>query len=181
MSLYFDAAETFWQDWVLNYDLDHQLLLASRMQDSTSRGATLDRYGDDAPAKLADRRVGLAEALRRSAGGGHHCDSTAGCSTVRRCCICGVPASASAACSAGQVDSSDATLLYRRMLRVLERRGYERPAWVTPGEFARTLPASELSPLVEDLTEAYQELRYGNRREAGPRMLTLLERLEQLG
>ena len=66
------------------------------------------------------------------------------------------------------------------MLRVLERRGFEKPAWITASEFARTLPSSDLSPLVDDLTDAYQQLRYGGRREAGPRMLTLLERLEHL-
>ncbi len=31
LGFYTDAAEVFWQDWVLNYDLDHQLQLASKM------------------------------------------------------------------------------------------------------------------------------------------------------
>ena len=29
--------ETFWQDWVLRYDLDRQLILADRLQNSSRR------------------------------------------------------------------------------------------------------------------------------------------------
>ena len=32
--MFFDAAEQFWQDWVVSYDLDQQNLLASRMDES---------------------------------------------------------------------------------------------------------------------------------------------------
>ena len=31
---------------------------------------------------------------------------------------------------------NDAAMLYNRMLAVLHRRGYEKPAWLTPAEFA---------------------------------------------
>ncbi len=37
LSLYADAADVFWQEWVLGYSLDHQILLASRMEDSGRR------------------------------------------------------------------------------------------------------------------------------------------------
>src|SRR6266403_3435066 len=50
------------------------------------------------------------------------------------------------------VRASDATLLYSRMLRVLAKRGMHKPPWLTPGEFARVLPVSEVSGLVHDLT-----------------------------
>ena len=35
MALYLDAAEMWWQRWVMDYDLDHQLYLASRFEQST--------------------------------------------------------------------------------------------------------------------------------------------------
>jgi hypothetical protein len=79
----------------------------------------------------------------------------------------------------GEVEQSDASLLYNRMLKILERRGIEKPAWVTANEFVRLMPASELTPVVEDLTTLYHELRFGGRREAGPRMLALIEQLER--
>ncbi len=37
LSLFFDAAEQFWQDWVVGYDPDRQIALASRMDESTRR------------------------------------------------------------------------------------------------------------------------------------------------
>ena len=177
-SLYMDAAETFWQDWVLNYDLDHQLLLATRMQDS-GRGTS---WTDSAMSQVRTWRAYATELLKR-----YGAPLAAGFITIAAIIFYG-PAvlrlwrtrQRIRRVQRGQVDASDATLLYQRMLRILERRGFERPAWITPGEFARTLPASEISPLVDDLTEAYQELRYGGRREAGPRMLILLDQLERL-
>jgi hypothetical protein len=79
----------------------------------------------------------------------------------------------------GKVTASDATLLYERMLRIMRARGFEKPAWVTPNEFVRLLPASEISALAGQLTAAYNELRFGGRLEAAARMMRLLERLER--
>ena len=47
------------------------------------------------------------------------------------------------------------------MLDMLRRRGVEKPAWLTPGEFARSVPLSAASPVVEQITAAYHDLRYG--------------------
>ena len=80
----------------------------------------------------------------------------------------------------GEGQASDATLLYQRMLRLLERRGIQKPPWLTPSEFARVLPPTELSPLVEDLTSAYVEFRFGGKRDAAPRMVRLLDQLEKM-
>jgi hypothetical protein len=80
----------------------------------------------------------------------------------------------------GEGQISDATMLYERMLAVLARSGFRRPASLTPAEFARAIPLSEMSVLVEDLTAAYNEFRFGGRREVAPRMVRLLDRLESL-
>ncbi len=177
-SLFMDAAETFWQDWVINYDLDHQLLLATRMQDS-GRSST---WGESATARLKEWRNLVSDFLKR-----YGAPLAAGFLIVAVIIIQG-PALLKAwttrrrlrRVQQGKVDASDATLLYRRMLRTLERKGFEKPAWVTAAEFARTIPASNITPLVDDLTEAYQQLRYGGQREAAPRMLALLDQLEKM-
>jgi len=81
----------------------------------------------------------------------------------------------------GQVSVADATLLYRRMLRLLKRRGYEKPAWFTPYEFACSLPPSEMGMLVLQFTSAYNALRFGAQAEAAVRLSTLLQELEGRG
>ena len=70
-------------------------------------------------------------------------------------------------------------LLYERMLRILHRRGYEKPTWFTPMEFARALPNTEFATTVHDLTHAYNEVRFGGSREAAARMVNLLDLLER--
>jgi hypothetical protein len=65
------------------------------------------------------------------------------------------------------------------MLRILERRGIEKPAWVTANEFVGLIADPELVPIVEDVTLLYHDLRFGGERAAGPRMLALIEQLEK--
>jgi transglutaminase-like putative cysteine protease len=176
VSLFFDAAEQFWQDWILSYDLEHQIVLASRVQQS-GRGAKM-HWMD----RAADWFTGAA----RSSAGYAPAVATAvfvaivflilgpfvtrwfrGAMRVRRM-------------KRGEGHASDATLLYQRMLALLERRGIQKPPWLTPSEFAKVLPPTALSPLVEDLTHAYVEFRFGGKREAAPRIVQLLDQLEKL-
>lgn len=178
MVLYADAAEVFWQDWVLNYDLDRQLTLANRMEQS-SRTLSLkgfDQFGSSLMAgwTAAERRVraygtlvagaiailALALFFRRPLLEWWRTRQRV--QKLRR----------------GDAAASDATLLYLRMLAILRKRGVEKPAWLTPSEFVRVLPG-ETALLVEDLTDAYNDLRFGGDRSAAQRMMQLLERLER--
>jgi len=77
----------------------------------------------------------------------------------------------------GQASVSDATALYERMLEILRQRGFQKPAWFTPHEFTASLPG-ETAILVEQFTSAYNELRFGGKLEAAPRLTLLLEELE---
>lgn len=179
LALYTDAAETFWQDWVLNYDVDRQFTLLSRVEESRRRfnsawlrdlqdsaGPWFDslwkRMKELAPLlgvlaallaalRLAGPRIGRAIRSRWQARRILH----------------------------GKAKAADATLLYLRMLDLLRRRGIEKPAWVTAGEFVRQLPASPAAPLVDDLTRVYHDVRFGGRRDEAPRMVELLAELEQ--
>jgi transglutaminase-like putative cysteine protease len=182
LSLWMDAAAVFWQDWVLDYNLSQQLTLAARVEESSRRfrfqmpdlfsvswwTGRLDRDGRN--VRLA-RRYGLpvlaafvalggliwlGPVLKRSA------------RTRRR--VRGI--------QQGNIRAGDATLLYQRMLRLLHRRGIEKPAWLTPFEFAALVREPELAMLVEDATRAYNDLRFGDRHAAAQRMMVLLERME---
>jgi Domain of unknown function (DUF4129) len=81
----------------------------------------------------------------------------------------------------GGADSAvEATVLYEKMLRKMRRRGFEKPPWFTPAEFAATLPDSELANCVSEFTEGYQALRFGGDPEARGELVQLLARLEAL-
>jgi hypothetical protein len=174
-----DAADTFWQEWVLNYNLDRQLILATRMEDS---GRTFGaewvyslRTGARrwrAAAVAWGRRYGLAvlagllAALAIWLAGPRLWTWWRTLSRVRQA-------------QRGAASAQDATLIYLRLLRLLTRRGFEKPAWVTPAEFARMLPATPVSALVASFTTAYNGLRFGCDAGAAPRMLALLDQIER--
>jgi hypothetical protein len=79
----------------------------------------------------------------------------------------------------GQASVADATLLYQRMLHILKRRGYQKPPWFTPAEFAASLPRTSLGDSVGEFTDAYNALRFGGHAGAAPRLSILLDRMEQ--
>jgi len=175
IALLMDAAGQFWQDWVLSYDIERQVVLASRLEQSGRRlhfdwfdgwTAQMERAGDAiwthaipvallliAGALLAIYGKQISRWLARRA-------------SLRRL-------------QRGAAAASDATMLYERMLNLLEKRGVRKPPWVTPLEFSHMLPSSETSALVGRLTLAYNQCRFGGRGEAASRMLELLEQIER--
>jgi len=175
---YADAAEVFWQDWVLNYNLDRQLLLASRVGESSRRigwnwsdGLNFSPAASWNSIRDFGRRYGfilLGVLLLALAGRLFGRDGWRWLAARRQ--VLRV--------QRGEAEASDATLFYQRMLKTLKRRGIEKPAWLTPHEFAQVLQEPELAALVEDFTSAYNELRFGRNSDAAGRIVLLLERLE---
>ena len=178
LGFYADAAEVFWQDWVLNYNLDRQLQLASRVGES-SRHVGLNWFDGVGPA-LARGYQGTSNFVLRYGAA-----------------LFGIAVAAVLLqlfgrdwwrwwksrqqvlkVQRGEAEASDATLLYQRMLKVLGKRGIEKPPWVTPVEFARVLQEPAVSKVVVELTVAYNELRFGGKAEVAGRIVTLLEKLE---
>jgi transglutaminase-like putative cysteine protease len=178
LSFYADAVDVFWQDWVLNYNLDRQLQLASRVGES---GRHIGLNWAESPRIWGVRIASALKAFARRSGfvalgvialvlmagfvgrdGWRWWQARQRMLKVQR----------------GSAQASDATLLYQRMLKELRRRGIEKPAWLTPCEFARVVQEPELSLLVDDFTSAYNELRFGGNAEAAGRIFVLIDRLE---
>lgn len=178
LELYADAADVFWQEWVVDYSLDHQLLLAARMEDSGRRLRTgwLDQLGSAAGAgwrsmehlglgygwglALAVALIGLVLGF-----GGDAWRWAFEWIQVRRA-------------RSGKARPSDAAVLYQRMLRQMERRGVERPAWLTPREFADVVTEPRLRALAVEMADGYNELRFGGRAEGAETMVRVLAELE---
>jgi hypothetical protein len=178
-TLYLDAAQTFWRQWVVGYDAGQQGSLADRLEQRVRRwGLTwVDSVvaagsGWNARSLAFAKQHGLRAALVVAAG---LCLWLSGpplmrilrmrrrVERVRR----------------GQASVADATLLYERMLQIARRHGYQKPAWFTPVEFASSLDGSAIGAPVREFTSAYNALRFGGRTEVAPRLSTLLDDLEQ--
>ena len=179
LGMWIDAASVFWQDWVLDYNLSQQLTLAARVEESSRRFriATPDVLSAHwwnarrAWAIRMARNYGAPAALIVLAAAGLFWLGPWVARAVRtRRRVRGI--------QQGEVRAGDATLLYQRMLRLLHRRGIEKPAWLTPFEFAALVREPELALLVEDATRAYNDLRFGGEASAAQRMVTLLDELE---
>jgi hypothetical protein len=166
---YLDAADAFWQDWVLNYDLARQFVLGASIELGLSNMKWLWRPGAPVMPKInprALRNYGLpaivfviAIAMVMVFGRGW-IDSLRSAWKVRRI-------------RAGRATPDDAAILYEHMLRIMKKRGYEKPAWFTPREFAATVRQSEL----DEFTESYNSLRYGHDAEAAERMKQILQEM----
>ena len=172
LGLYLDAAETFWQDWVVSYDPGHQGTLADRFLSVRWFGPLSSLAGMDVHVAAWFRRFGLRIVVVLVMGGWiwlfvppliRLLKMRRRVERVRR----------------GQGSVADATLLYQRMLHILRRHGYQKPPWFTPGEFAASLPRTPLSAAVTEFTSTYNALRFGSRTEVAPRLSVLLDALER--
>jgi len=179
IGFYLDAADTFWQEWVLNYNLDRQRTLASQMHDS---GRSFGAEWLDWIRSAAVRSRAFAARWAARYG-----PAALICLSGALACFLSAPRAWAwlkarrrlRKAQRGAAEASDATLLYARMLRALKRRGYEKPAWLTPAEFARMLPASPMAESVGRFTEAYNDLRFGGNAAAAQDMLALLDQVER--
>ncbi len=180
LALLLDAAETFWQGWVLDYDLNRQLFLASQLRRSgrlvsfgwlDGIGPGWDRFKGEAWTFLERFgfllvEVALAAGIlgwlgwrwlrwRRR--------------RLRRQRL-----------EEGRAEASDATRLYLRALELLQRKGFERPPWLTAPEFARHLPQGPVADAFRAVAAEYERLRFGGRPEAGRRLMRSCAELEKL-
>jgi transglutaminase-like putative cysteine protease len=178
-ALYLDALEVFWQDWVMSYDLERQILLADRV----SRGGWNLNWSWSAAADSARR------AWRRYAvpSGPWILAAFLLGQAVYWLLLPLLPRAwrawkrrrEEARIRSGAAHSADAALLYQRMLDALKQHGVEKPAWMTPREFTRTLGDLPARLHAERATDAYHEWRHAARPDAAPRMLDALADLEE--
>src|SRR5262249_33296204 len=126
LTLYVDAAETFWRQWVVGYDASQQGSLADQMEQGARRVGI--RWFDSLAllqAGWTSRLNGLWKLALRWAAFAvlagvlalfaprwvRHLRMHRRVSAARR----------------GQASVGDATLLYEKMLGVLKRHGYQKP------------------------------------------------------
>lgn len=173
-----DAFTLFWNEWIINYDFQHQVLLGQRMDQDTHRtrrwlngwSTHAAAWGRHAAKGLLARKLwlmvlGVFIALSYWA-----YDQRAwleelklryGLSLRNRRAL-------------GQ---RDAVLTYRQFQRILRRKGFHRLPSQTPREFALSIAAPSLGPCAAEFTELYNTLRFGRQPVPREMFLDLLQRL----
>ncbi len=174
LAMWADAASTFWQEWVLGYDIDRQLTLAFRVEQSSrsfrvpSLGAFWDRAATWRPPAPLLWLLAAAALLALGIYTGPKLNGWRAAFQQRR------------RLQAGHLAQHDAALLYRRMLRRLAKLGFQKPPALTPLEFALALPPGPAAAAVLDFTSAYNEFRFGATGAAAARLTGLLDTIERL-
>jgi protein-glutamine gamma-glutamyltransferase len=179
---YLDWMELSWNEWVINYDFAHQMQMAQLVQRDTRSWTDSTRawfageqskskrwvksllgrngaFGFVLPLALILFLVALRYDLLQAA--------------VRRLRLywqLRAPESE-------QANPLLASRLYAELLRVLERRGFARPASQTPLEFAVAMSEPSLAPAVQEFTQVYSRSRFG---DVPCDTLLLRELLEQI-
>jgi hypothetical protein len=183
LNLYLDWMQLNWNEWVVNYDFAHQMLMAKNVrQNSTDYSESLRRWF----RRTQDRGMaGLTEWQRR-----HTFLSMVFPvalvfvlvvlrfdwirSAVRWLTLALQMRQPTALRNNPQL----ASRLYSEMLRVLEKRGYTRAETQTPGEFAATLSLQpSLRSAVGEFTSLYAEARFGGAVCDAFRLRALLEQI----
>ena len=183
LNLYLDWMQLNWNEWVVNYDFAHQMLMAKNVrQNSTDYSESLRRWF----RRAQDRGMtGLTEWQRRHT----FLSKVFPVALVLLLVVLRFDWIRSAVRwlslalqmrqpTAHRNNPQLASRLYSEMLRVLEKRGYTRAETQTPGEFAATLPLQPgLRSAVGEFTSFYAEARFGGAVCDAFRLRALLEQI----
>lgn len=172
LNMYADAADHAWHEWVVSYDLGHQMAIATRF-DAALRGWSRGEAGAGDWTTLFVRyartwgiwvSAGVVLALAGFFIGPPVLFKLRTRARLKRIAQRGG-------------SRADASILYERMLESLARRGFRKPGWFTPAEFVRHLPDEERSRVAE-FTEVYNAIRFGGDLAATSRLALMLQNLE---
>jgi len=176
---YMDWFELSWNEWVINYDFIHQILLAQTMQRTTrtwtetarawfvheqAKGRRWMRSWNNGLRMLISLAVALFLLALRF-------DLVV--ALARRMWLSWQLRSPELARSNPQL----ASRLYGELLYLLARRGFARQPTQTPFEFAAAVSQPRLAPAVYEFTQCYTQARFGGAPCDTIRLRALLEQI----
>jgi transglutaminase-like putative cysteine protease len=180
---YVDALNLFWSEWIVNYDFSHQVRLA-RQVEQTSRNFQQEFLDRTEQAKRRAVRVAyLVEAWLMS----HKLFMLLFMVTILAVLVAGEKAGSLAEIRFFwlwkfgprelALSPSQATMTYQRLLKILRKKGYPKPAALTPAEFAHSLLGTRVGSRVWEFTRLYNLLRFGHAQVPMGRLRQLLDEL----
>jgi len=181
VSLYVDAMASFWREWVVNYDANHQKALG---EDAMRGSRTLLEGMRDRVEGWYERMLTRARHAQQSFSNSPRRWSGV---AVVACVILLVAANfrnlrrwmkeRALAVHPEAAPSRAAALWYRRMLKWLGRQGWQKTEVQTPQEFLTCIEDPLTRKRVEDFTRAYEAARFGESSEEARRLPELYEEM----
>ena len=180
--LYMDAAASFWREWIVNYDIGHQL----RLSQDASRGsrqlvaqaqAWMKGHYDRllARARTVQDRVGRSTVIW---GQRVLVLFLVGLFIAAVPRVIGLIRKLRLTKRPERAPQVAATLWYERMLRFVEREGWEKSPAQTPTEFVSVIKDDQLRASVARFTERYENARFGNSAEEASHLPELFEEVK---
>jgi len=185
LSMWFDALQAFWVDWVVNYDFVRQFTLMRNLDRGSRRATTETRdylrkqyRALAAKIKLVHARIKSNPATLPALITGFGAAFLLLLGSGRLFAFWQSRAS-QARSRAGRATARDAALAYQRLLAFLARRGYRKSPGMSAREFLPAIRDPWLAPLVTEFTTTYERARFGGALELVPQLYGLLARARQ--
>lgn len=182
--MYWDAIESSWLEWVVDYDTRRQVEIAIAFQE-TSREAVFDAIGaweriraglerfrdpgawpDPSKIQWKNSALGALGALLLPA------LLTLAYPHLHRLLM-------KRRLASGRADGAASSYFYGLALRALARRGFQRKPWQSAEELATSIPDQRIRELFLAATKAYNASRFGRDEAAEKALPRLVKALEQ--
>ena len=181
VSLYVDAMASFWREWVVNYDANHQKALG---EDAMRGSRTLLEGMRDRVERWYERMLTRARHAQQSFSNSPRRWSGV---AIVSCLILLVAANfrnlrhwmkeRALTAHPEAAPSRAAALWYQRMLKWLGRQGWKKTEVQTPQEFLTCIEDPLTRKRVGDFTRAYEAARFGESSEEARRLPELYEEM----
>jgi protein-glutamine gamma-glutamyltransferase len=188
--MYWDALRSSWSEWVVDYDTTRQILLIGKLREASQQTAwgvlaSAERAAEWMESLWRQASVTMTEPLPD----GGKFPAALPLFAIALCVVAFVLwrwarprlilAYRSRRLASGIGSADDCSFLYRRAIRVAEKRGFPRQEWQTPEEFAASIRPPALQELVGQITAVYNAARFGRDTEAERRLPELVQALEK--
>lgn len=182
--LYLDAFQSFWREWVVNYDMSHQHTLGRDVfQRSQRTGFHLQNW-------LRKHYVGWLKRARRIWAAGSRSPQRWALYSFFGLLLLALAVSARGiwrwlvrarlASQPAKAPVQAASIWYVRMTRLLSRRGLRKTTGQTPQEFVRSIPDEPTREQVARFTAQYESARFGASPEAAEQLPEIYEEISSL-
>ncbi len=182
IGLYLDAMASFWRDWVVSYDISHQLVLGEAAISNT-RG-----LWENARVWARRKYESMLKWARRSQDRVEHYPLRWAVLGAVIVCLLSLLANLGRLARWLQqltlrkhperAPEQAAAMWYARMSRTLARSGLQKTAAQTPQEFLQKIEDERLRQPVSRFTEIYESARFGNSAQDAQRLPELYEQVE---